>query len=113
MKLFGLVVVISILCGSFAAVMVAKMGDPEHPGKCVYNGLILSPGESGYPEGRCLRVLCFGADGSGRIHTCGSQGAQPPCVMGDYMYPDAQYPKCCEKEIICPDNVDEHENKLF
>ncbi|XP_073820438.1 uncharacterized protein [Musca autumnalis] len=113
MKLFGFVIIFSIICGSFAAVMFAKMGDPEHPGKCVYKGLILSPGESGYPEGICIRVLCFGADGSGRVHTCGSQGAMPPCFLGNYVNPSAQYPECCLKEIICPEDVNEHENELL
>ncbi|XP_073820456.1 uncharacterized protein [Musca autumnalis] len=104
MKLFGFLIIFSIICSNFAAAVFVQMADPEHPGKCVYEGLILSPGKSGYPEGKCIQVFCYGDDGSGRIQSCMGEADMSRCtvITNDYVNPSAHYPDCCEEHIICP-----------
>uniref|UniRef100_A0A1I8NKQ4 Single domain-containing protein n=1 Tax=Musca domestica TaxID=7370 RepID=A0A1I8NKQ4_MUSDO len=112
MKFFGFIVFVIIYCRGFAAVMEGKITDLDHPGKCVYEGLILSPGEDGYPKGQCMHVMCSTADGSGTVHTCGSLGTSPPCYLGNYTNPTANYPECCFREVICPENYMERNTKM-
>ncbi|XP_013116916.1 uncharacterized protein LOC106094260 [Stomoxys calcitrans] len=81
--------------------MAGFFKDAAHPGKCVYDGLVLSSGEEGKVKGKCIRVLC-GKEGFARIQGCGTQSVAPPCVMGDYINLDAPYGECCKRHITCP-----------
>ncbi|XP_073820455.1 complement inhibitor CirpT3-like [Musca autumnalis] len=102
MKLFGFLIIFSIICSNFAVYVFVNMADPEHPGRCVYEGIILSPGESRYPEGKCILVSCYGADGSGSIESCMGEADMSRCFVETYdPNPHGQYPHCCEKQIIC------------
>ncbi|XP_075144658.1 uncharacterized protein LOC142219660 [Haematobia irritans] len=104
MKFIGFLIFLGLCVFTFAAVGRGNFTHPDHPGKCVYRNLILSAGETGYPEGKCVRFICSGDEGYGIIHSCGVYGVKPPCFLGDYIDRTAQYPKCCKKHIICPDD---------
>ncbi|XP_034097433.1 U-scoloptoxin(16)-Ssd1a-like [Drosophila albomicans] len=85
-----------------AAVMRGVFADPAHPGKCVVKpNLILNPGQvAQYPAITCARIIC--EDNShAQIHTCGVEAAPPGCHLGEPKFPNADYPKCCQREIIC------------
>ncbi|XP_013116913.1 uncharacterized protein LOC106094256 [Stomoxys calcitrans] len=105
MKFIGLFVILALCAVSFASIRSGNFTHPDHPGKCVYGNLILSPGEAGYPDDKCVRVLCFKENGYGKVHGCGAMAVEPPCVFGDYVNRNAQYPDCCEKHVICPEAV--------
>ncbi|XP_023298476.2 uncharacterized protein LOC111680989 [Lucilia cuprina] len=98
MKLF---LIIGLICGLIiankAAVMQGNYADPKHPGKCVYHDMILSPGE--HPYSKCGRMLC-GETGWIVFHTCGAILPPDGHKLGKPIYPDAKYPKCCEKHYI-------------
>ncbi|XP_073820439.1 uncharacterized protein [Musca autumnalis] len=103
MKLFGFLIIFSIICSTFAVTTVVKMADPEHPGKCVYEGLILSHTETGYPEGKCMHVQCYANDGIALIRTCMGEADMSRCFVRtrDYINPGALYPECCKEEMVC------------
>ncbi|EDW64914.2 uncharacterized protein [Drosophila virilis] len=85
-----------------AAVARGIFKDPAHPGKCyIKPNLILNPGERAkYPDMECARIICA-EHSMAEIHTCGVEAPPPGCKMGATKFPDADYPKCCEREIIC------------
>ncbi|XP_073820440.1 uncharacterized protein [Musca autumnalis] len=103
MKLFGFLIIFSIICSTFVVTTVVEMTDPEHPGKCVYEGLILSDGQSVHPEGKCILVQCYANGGIGMIHTCMGEADMSRCFVRtrDYINPGALYPECCEEEMVC------------
>ncbi|XP_059219013.1 uncharacterized protein LOC131995102 [Stomoxys calcitrans] len=69
--------------------------------KCVYRDLILSPGESGQPEGCCECFYC-GPNQRGFIERCNEIIVNLPCHLGEYTNPEATFPQCCERNVICP-----------
>ncbi|KAH8262958.1 hypothetical protein KR044_002534 [Drosophila immigrans] len=85
-----------------AAVMRGVFADPAHPGKCVVKpNLILNPGQTAkYPAMECARIIC-GDNSHAQIHTCGVEAPPPGCRLGPPKFPNADYPKCCEHEILC------------
>ncbi|XP_073820450.1 uncharacterized protein [Musca autumnalis] len=116
MKLLSLTLLFSLLiAGSFGTENVyhfdpsrlINMSDVEHPGKCFYEGLILSEGEEGRPQGKCELVMC-GAKGYGSIDGCDQYPIilEPPCWWGDVENPDATFPDCCMRKVICPERSD-------
>ncbi|XP_059219961.1 uncharacterized protein LOC106094262 isoform X1 [Stomoxys calcitrans] len=78
----------------------------EHPGKCVYEDLVLSPGEEGKPKGQCIRFMCRDDNGYGEIHGCGAYAPMPNCEFGDYINLDAPYGECCRRHEICNENAE-------
>ncbi|XP_013116911.1 uncharacterized protein LOC106094254 [Stomoxys calcitrans] len=101
MKLFIFGLFFTLFSLALADEMVGFFKDPAHPGKCVYGGLVLSPGEEGKVKGECTRVLC-GEDSFATVQGCGIQSVESPCEMGDYINLDAPYGECCKRHIICP-----------
>uniref|UniRef100_A0A1I8NLK4 Single domain-containing protein n=1 Tax=Stomoxys calcitrans TaxID=35570 RepID=A0A1I8NLK4_STOCA len=74
----------------------------DHPGKCVFEDLVLSPGEEGQPRGSCLRLSCKQRDGLGSLKLCSpAQPAKPNCKVGGLINPSGVYPSCCERQVIC------------
>ncbi|BFF95456.1 uncharacterized protein DMAD_12856 [Drosophila madeirensis] len=84
---------------SEAAVSRGIFKDPAHPGKCVVDGLVLNDGESKRHPKMCARVVC-GKNSEGQIQTCGVVGLPPGKKFGKYTAPNADYPDCCDREII-------------
>ncbi|XP_037806401.1 uncharacterized protein LOC119600313 [Lucilia sericata] len=74
--------------------------DPDHPGKCVRDGLILSPGEERKVPGECALMTCYD-DGFATFKTCGTMVAPPGCQFGDYFDIDAPFGDCCEMTYSC------------
>ncbi|XP_023308501.2 uncharacterized protein LOC111690278 [Lucilia cuprina] len=68
--------------------------DPDHPGKCVRDGIILSPGEVGKVPGECALMTCYD-DGYATFQTCGVVLAPPGCNFPDYIDLDAPFGECC------------------
>ncbi|XP_073820454.1 uncharacterized protein [Musca autumnalis] len=98
MKLLSLALLFALLiAGSYSS-------DPEHPGKCVYEDLILSPGEDGQPKGKCERIMC-GEDLVGEVVSCDQilMEPVPPCWWGEEANPGVEFPACCGKKLICPE----------
>ncbi|XP_011294424.1 uncharacterized protein LOC101895966 [Musca domestica] len=74
----------------------------DHPGKCVFGDLVLSPGEEGQPKGSCLRLVCQQRDGLGTLKLCNNGSAvKPRCRLGALINPNGVYPACCERQVIC------------
>ncbi|XP_052854087.1 uncharacterized protein LOC128263239 [Drosophila gunungcola] len=94
-----LVVAVLLVSESEAAVARGIFKDPAHPGKCVLKGLILEAGQSARNPKSCERILC-GENSTVEIHTCGAYGLPPGKKFGKYKTPNADYPTCCEREII-------------
>nr|XP_017094889.2 uncharacterized protein LOC108123960 [Drosophila bipectinata] len=88
-----------LLIGSEAAVYRGIFKDPAQPGKCVVEGLVLSSGQTARHPTKCERINC-GNDGDVEFHTCGSYGVPPGKKFGNYKNPKADYPACCDREII-------------
>ncbi|XP_061396179.1 uncharacterized protein LOC133331820 [Musca vetustissima] len=103
--LFGLLIV-----GAFGKGVKSFYGNAEHPGKCVYKDLILSPGEQGKPKGECQRFTCE-ADLKGDIENCDYRFIilEPPCWWGEIENPDLSFPKCCMRKVICPEEDNEQQ----
>ncbi|XP_034475311.1 U-scoloptoxin(16)-Ssd1a-like [Drosophila innubila] len=91
-----------LLPHSEAALARGIFKDPAHPGKCVVKpNLILSSGQSArYPDMDCARIMCE-QDSHATISTCGVEAAPPGCRMSQPKYPNADYPKCCKRNIVC------------
>ncbi|XP_022226594.2 uncharacterized protein LOC111076874 [Drosophila obscura] len=82
-----------------AAVSRGIFKDPAHPGKCVVDGLVLNDGQSARHPKMCARVVC-GKNSEGQIQTCGVVGLLPGQKFGKYKAPNADYPDCCDREIL-------------
>ncbi|EDW12966.1 uncharacterized protein LOC6577569 isoform X2 [Drosophila mojavensis] len=84
-----------------AAVLRGLFANEKYPGKCyVSENLILSSGEQAkYPEMDCARIIC-GSESWAEIHTCGVEVPPPGFQFGNVKNPNADYPKCCERELI-------------
>ncbi|XP_023308476.2 uncharacterized protein LOC111690255 [Lucilia cuprina] len=95
-----LFLILSVCSLTFAALSQGYFKDPAHPGKCVYQGLVLSAGEEGKIPGACARMLC-GSNSFAEVQTCGVMVPPPGCHYGDYIDINAPYAKCCEKKMIC------------
>ncbi|XP_061396178.1 uncharacterized protein LOC133331819 [Musca vetustissima] len=98
--LFGLFVV-----GAIGKGVETSYRSEEHPGKCVYKDLILSPGEVGLPKGECQRFTCQ-EKLTGKIRTCDDIKfiVEPPCRAGDFENNGLPYPQCCMRKVVCPDH---------
>ncbi|XP_013116912.1 uncharacterized protein LOC106094255 [Stomoxys calcitrans] len=101
MKLFCFALFMALFATGFASLLHGVFKDDAHPGKCVYKGLVLAPGEEGKVKGECLRVTCENADGLTELAGCPVQGVEPPCKLGDYVNLDAPYGECCKRQILC------------
>ncbi|XP_073820445.1 uncharacterized protein [Musca autumnalis] len=101
MKFLIFVLFLSLLGIALGSQAAGFFADPEHPGKCVYKDLVLSPGEEGTPKGECSRFVCNMESGFAKFHGCGAQSVEPPCKLGDFIDAKAPYPKCCEKYVVC------------
>ncbi|XP_013114432.1 uncharacterized protein LOC106092198 [Stomoxys calcitrans] len=93
-----------------ASELLGLFADPANPGKCVYDDLILSPGEEGDIKGECSLLLCSNELGLGKIQGCGIESVEEPCTMGDFIDSSAPYPDCCKQEIICPKSVSDSDD---
>ncbi|XP_023170377.2 uncharacterized protein LOC111599077 [Drosophila hydei] len=90
-----------LLAPTEAAVARGIFKDAKHPGKCyVSENVILSPGEyAKYPKMDCARIIC--ASGSmAEIHTCGVEAPPPGFKFGKARNPNADYPDCCQHELV-------------
>uniref|UniRef100_A0A1I8PUX8 Single domain-containing protein n=1 Tax=Stomoxys calcitrans TaxID=35570 RepID=A0A1I8PUX8_STOCA len=101
MKYLICLFLLAIFAQSFGYVARGIFNDPKHPGKCVYEDLVLSPGEEGKPKGQCIRFMCRDDNGYGEIHGCGASAPMPNCEFGDYINLDAPYGECCRRHEIC------------
>ncbi|KAM7342340.1 uncharacterized protein ACRADG_009803 isoform 1-T1 [Cochliomyia hominivorax] len=106
---------ISSICAlvitSKAAVARGFFGDPGHPGKCVIENIILSPGEvAQFPKSPapiqnsiipigCGRIICYHAT-EVEFHTCGLVLPPPGYKLGEPVTPTADYPKCCKRAFV-------------
>ncbi|KAH8298015.1 hypothetical protein KR018_004400 [Drosophila ironensis] len=96
----GIFLIVAVLfVGSETAVSHGNFADPAHPGKCVVEGLVLSPGQTARHPKNCQRIIC-GQDGATTFHSCGVYGLPANKKFGKYKAPNANYPACCEREII-------------
>ncbi|XP_065354347.1 uncharacterized protein LOC135948820 [Calliphora vicina] len=98
--LIVLAFILSVCSLSFAAVSVGYFRDPAHPGKCVYEKLVLSAGEEAKLPNRCARFICEN-DSFGSIQTCGVMAPPPGCKFTEYINIDAPYSECCAKKLVC------------
>ncbi|KAM7350566.1 uncharacterized protein ACRADG_009125 [Cochliomyia hominivorax] len=89
----------------------------KHPGKCVVDGKVLSPGQSiKHPTMDCAEITCDNSIGMATIETCDPISAlasplqklkdydrsnPPKCTWGDFKNTKAEYPKCCERHFTC------------
>ncbi|KAM7360657.1 uncharacterized protein ACRADG_006721 isoform 1-T1 [Cochliomyia hominivorax] len=97
-----------------AAVSRGVHKDPDHPGKCVINDIIMSPGEIVLnPFNKCRRMIC-GANSWVVIHTCGAILPPKGYKLGEPLDATAPYPKCCERHYISIEerDVQDIENDL-
>ncbi|XP_075144530.1 uncharacterized protein LOC142219426 [Haematobia irritans] len=105
MKIVSIASLIAILVSSTTAqVSRGVFSDPAHPGKCVIDNLILSPGQEGSVRGQCELIMCNNENGLATMHGCGAMHIQG-CELGDSLYPNELYPKCCERQVICPEGL--------
>ncbi|XP_037934499.1 uncharacterized protein LOC119670087 [Teleopsis dalmanni] len=79
---------------------VKDYSDPKHPGKCVIEGHILSPGQKIQPLFECKEYACYDEDGLGDITGCGPVNVPSNCKMDDYDY-SQPHPKCCHRDVRC------------
>ncbi|XP_046810634.1 uncharacterized protein LOC124420722 [Lucilia cuprina] len=95
-----LILVFCTISSGLAAAFYGFYGDSAHPGKCVINGLILSPGEVYYNQTKCEKTTC---DEKTMVYflSCGIYKPPIDCKLGDAKYPDAPYPDCCPRHEIC------------
>ncbi|XP_037806389.1 uncharacterized protein LOC119600307 [Lucilia sericata] len=101
MKFFiVLSLILSVFSLTFADESAGFFTDPAHPGKCVYEDVILSPGEEAKLPGQCARFSC-GENSFATIQGCGVMLPPPGCHYGDFIDSSAPYSDCCEKELIC------------
>ncbi|XP_037812206.1 uncharacterized protein LOC119603972 isoform X2 [Lucilia sericata] len=91
---------INIICVLVVANRAAvAIGFYNNSGKCVVEGLILSPGETAkYPSG-CAKMICHD-NGIVTFSSCGSMQPPPGYIMGGPSNPSAPYPKCCRRPLI-------------
>ncbi|XP_016941098.3 uncharacterized protein [Drosophila suzukii] len=93
------VIAVLLVSKSQAAISRGVFKDPAHPGKCVIDGLVLEKGKSARNPKWCEQIFC--EDNSmAQIHSCGAYGLPPGKKFGKYIAPNADYPACCDREII-------------
>lgn len=110
-------IAVLLVSGYEAAVVRGVFKDPAHPGKCVLEGLVLEKGQSARHPQRCERIIC-GENSAAEIQSyvcflqlyilyyirtyfrCGAYGLPPGKKFGKYTNPNADYPDCCNREII-------------
>ncbi|KQS70997.1 uncharacterized protein LOC26526202 [Drosophila erecta] len=88
-----------LVSGYEAAVSQGVFKDPAHPGKCVLEGLVLENGQIARHPQRCERIIC-GENSVAEIQSCGAYGLPPGKKFGKFTDPKADYPVCCNREII-------------
>ncbi|XP_065367196.1 uncharacterized protein LOC135959965 [Calliphora vicina] len=84
----------------WAAVTIETYADPSHPGQCVLQQLVLSPGAVAKHPDMCAKITCH-ENSKASIVTCAVMIAPPGCTVGPVVDPEANYPNCCRKKIIC------------
>nr|XP_016929540.1 uncharacterized protein LOC108009553 [Drosophila suzukii] len=94
-----LVVAVFLIAGIEASQYRGKFEDPAHPGKCVVEGLVLEAGQTGRHPKECARVDC-GEDIEAEISLCVADVLHPGYKFGKYTAPNAEYPACCNRDII-------------
>ncbi|KAM7342341.1 uncharacterized protein ACRADG_009803 isoform 2-T2 [Cochliomyia hominivorax] len=91
--------IFALVIASQAAIHRGLYQDPAHPGKCVMDGKILSPGEHDQnPEG-CGRRIC-GSGSMVEFHSCSVEVPPIGYKLGDPIMPTEPYPDCCRKAFI-------------
>ncbi|EDW04184.1 GH10126 [Drosophila grimshawi] len=78
----------------------------SYPGRCVVDMgtsvVLLKFAESVKLESLpCTRIFCMG-DGWGMLQTCNDIFVPPGCKYVARNSPDTDFPKCCERDVICP-----------
>ncbi|TMW46342.1 hypothetical protein DOY81_008578, partial [Sarcophaga bullata] len=76
--------ILSVSSVALASESVGYFKNSAYPGKCVYDGLILSPGEKAKLPNQCAQFLC-GSGSFGTIQTCGVMMPPPGCKYTDYI----------------------------
>ncbi|XP_039493823.1 uncharacterized protein LOC120453263 [Drosophila santomea] len=92
-------IAVLLVSGYEAAVSRGVFKDPAHPGKCVLEGLVLEKGQIARHPQRCEQIICE-ENSAVQIQSCGAYGLPPGKKFGKYTAPNADYPACCEREII-------------
>ncbi|XP_073848674.1 U-scoloptoxin(16)-Er9a-like [Musca autumnalis] len=87
------------MCSTAAMLSISE--HPDYPGKCydyVYGIGPLSWGQEINDPKKCLHLMC--RNGSWlESYSCGVYGVPPGCELSKPIV--AAYPKCCHREIIC------------
>ncbi|XP_032591891.1 uncharacterized protein LOC6562314 isoform X3 [Drosophila grimshawi] len=97
-----------------ANVSIRGYWNEAHLDKCYVNAnLIMNRGDTAkYPDLDCARIICQ-YNSMAEIHTCGVVSIEG-CTFGAVKFPDADYPDCCEREVICPNDcaTQKHESNI-
>ncbi|XP_073820447.1 U-scoloptoxin(16)-Ssd1a-like [Musca autumnalis] len=105
MKYLLIILLFALVGATLAAEISGYFYDPDYPGTCVYDDLMVWPDDMGHPNnGKCERIYCLNEEGYGRLLSCGIQKIPTGCKLGDVIKPDATYPDCCKREVICHSN---------
>ncbi|XP_061389604.1 uncharacterized protein LOC133324780 [Musca vetustissima] len=104
MKYFILIFILQLTATTFAAEIAGYFTDPDFPGACVYDDMIIWPDDVGHStSGKCERLYCLNEEGYGKLLSCGVQKAPAGCWLGNVIKPESNYPDCCKREIVCPE----------
>ncbi|XP_037812209.1 uncharacterized protein LOC119603974 [Lucilia sericata] len=87
-----------------AEVTIGTYADPSHPGQCVLQQLVLSPGAVAKHPEMCAKITCHD-NSKASIVTCATMIPPEGCTVGEPVDPEANYPNCCRKKIICKNGL--------
>ncbi|XP_017003903.2 uncharacterized protein [Drosophila takahashii] len=93
------VIAVFLVSETESAVSTGVFKDPAHPGKCVVDGFVLEEGQTARHPKRCERIVCQ-ANSEAQLQSCGVYGLPPGKKFGKFTAPNADYPACCDREII-------------
>ncbi|XP_005188179.1 uncharacterized protein LOC101895793 [Musca domestica] len=102
MKSLILVLLFALISTTFSAEISGYFSDADFPGACYYDDLLVWPDDMGHPKnGKCERLYCLNEEGYGKLLSCGVSKPPLGCKFGDVIAPNANYPDCCKREIVC------------
>ncbi|XP_032591889.1 uncharacterized protein LOC6562314 isoform X1 [Drosophila grimshawi] len=97
-----------------ANVSIRGYWNEAHLDKCYVNAnLIMNRGDTAkYPDLDCARIICQ-YNSMAEIHTCNDIFVPPGCKYVARNSPDTDFPKCCERDVICPNDEEKYEWNMF
>ncbi|KAM7343556.1 uncharacterized protein ACRADG_010550 [Cochliomyia hominivorax] len=110
MKFVAVTEILTLICVcifikfSYADLTIGKFEDPSHPGQCVVQQLVLSPGTVAKHPDLCAKITCHD-NSKASIVTCAAMVPPPGCTVGPAVDPESNYPNCCRKKIICSNGI--------